>query len=168
MDLQFKLKTICEALGTDYDEARYLLARGAIPAGVADLPGRGNHRLFSAHQALLLAVVLKAKDAGINGAIATTFADWTPRIQQMAQNLGWDPQFAPLLGSGRSENRWLLEIGDARFVRVSTDANPSVEGLYSTHWVDMRKRREVRAARPAVILQIDLTRLSELLTAAAV
>src|SRR5476651_2791958 len=90
-----KLKTLCERLSVDYDQARYALARGVLSKVVKEVPGRGNHRVFNCHQAFHLAVVLKLTSSGISTPLAAKISDWTRRIQRMSVDLSWDPQFAP-------------------------------------------------------------------------
>ena len=163
-----KLKTLCERISVNYDEARYTLARGVLPKGVKGEPGRGNHRVFTDSQAFHLAVVLKLKAAGITTPLAATISEWSRRVQHMSVNLSWDPQFAPFAGKFTTERRWLVDIGDARFVRLGTDANPSGGGqLNVLPWVDMNTHKKCKSAQPAVIFRIDLVRIAELLIGAA-
>lgn len=93
-----KLQAICERLGVDYDDARYTLAKGVIPKGVASGPGKGNHRVFGPREAFLVAIILKIRATGVSTAIAKRIAEWSSSIQLMAVNLGWDWNFAPFSG----------------------------------------------------------------------
>lgn len=65
-----KLNSLCSRLGVSYRDARYALARGIIPKGIENEPGRGNHRVFDWNQAFHLAVVLKLKAAGMSTPLA--------------------------------------------------------------------------------------------------
>jgi hypothetical protein len=158
-----KLKEICERLGVDYDEARYTLAQGALPEGVTADPGKGNHRVFEPSQAFTLAIILKLKAVGISTAVAKNSAEWSWVAQRMAVNLGYDVPFAPFDGKLQSEKEWYLEVGDLRYARIVTNANPSKTGYDIPSWVDMTNHRIEKRARAAIIFRIDLVRIAELL-----
>ena len=160
-----KLQTLCQRLGVDYDDARYTLARGVLPKGVEGEPGRGNHRVFTDRQAFYLAVVLKLKAAGITTPLAATISEWSFQVQNMSVNLSGDPQFAPFAGQFKTKCRWLIDIGDARFVRLGTDANPRSGGrLKVLPWVDMITAKNCKSAQPTVVFRIDLARIAKLLS----
>jgi hypothetical protein len=158
-----KLSELCRRIGTDYDEARYALARGLLPPGITARPGRGNHRLFDADQAFTLAVLLKLKAAGISTEVAQQIAKCGRSIQFMARNLGYNPSFVPFNGRLKTDARWDLEVGDARYFRIVTDAVPSAP-LEKTPWCDMRTRREDPTVHPVVVFQIDIAHLARLLS----
>jgi len=160
-DASIKLKTLCERLSVDYDEARYTLARGVRPKGIKAIPGRGNHRLFDRGQAFQLAVVLKLKAVGITTPLASQIATWSRAIQGTACNLGWDHRFAPFAGQLTTEHRWFVEVGDARYARVVTDANPSHPGLFEMPWADMKTRKAAPTACPVVILRVDIAQIAQ-------
>ena len=157
-----KLKVLCERLAVDYDEARYTLARGVLPKGIEDEPGRGNHRVFNYSQAFSLAVVLKLKAAGIATPLAAKISEWSRDVQHMSVGRSWDPQFAPFAGKLKAQCQWLMDVGDARFVRLVTDANPSSEGEMDVlDWVDMTTRRRCKQAQTAVIFRVDLALIAQ-------
>jgi hypothetical protein len=157
-----KLKELCERLQVNYDEARYVLARGRLPKAITPPePGRGNHRLFNANQAFFLAVCLKLKAAGISADLAATVSEWSPRIQEFAQNGGWDNRFAPFAGLFETTHLWFLDVGDARYMRLVTDAHPDRTGLYDTPWTDMRRRKAAGQVRPAVIFRVDIALIAQ-------
>ena len=161
-----KLKMICERIDVDYDQARYALARGVLSTVVKEEPGRGNHRVFNNWQAFQLAVVLKLTSSGISTPLAAKISDWTRRIQSMSADLSWDPQFAPIAGKLKTGSQWLIEVGDARFARLVTDAKPSLGGrLDEFVWVDMTTYKKSKTARPAVVFRIDLGLIGGLLDA---
>jgi len=152
-----KLKDLCDHLSINYDEARYTLARGVLPKAIAKTePGRGNHRVFNPEQAFYLAVCLKLKAAGVNTTLAAKISDWSRSIQNMSQNLGWDFQFAPFAGMLNTEHEWYIDVGDARYVRLATNANPSRLGLDILPWTDMASRKECKTSQPAVIFRVDI------------
>lgn len=163
VDTSLKLQAICERIGVDYDDARYTMAKGAIPVGISSEPGKGNHRVFGQSEAFLAAIILKVRAAGVSTAVAKEIADWSKSIQTMAVNLGWDWQFAPFSGRLHSDREWYIEIGDVRFARVVTNSCPSNAGYEATPWKDMTTRREDRTARPAVIFRVDIVRIAQLL-----
>jgi DNA-binding transcriptional MerR regulator len=165
-DEGLKLQEICRRIGVDYDDARYTLAKGALPEGVASGPGRGNHRVFESPQAFMLAIILKLRAAGVSTAVAKEIAEWSRHVQGMAVNLGWDWQFAPFAGQMHSDNEWYLDVGDARYARIVTNACPSKEGNEVTPWVDMTIRRNRPSARPAIVFRVDIVRIAQLLAGA--
>jgi DNA-binding transcriptional MerR regulator len=163
-----KLKELCDRLGVDYDQARYTLARGVLSKAIASSePGRGNHRVFHSDQAFYLAVCLKLKDAGVNTALAGQIADWSRKIHSVSQNLGWDHRFAPFAGRFDTEHQWYVDVGDARYARLVTDANPSRAGLDEMPWTDMKTGRSCPTARPMIIFRLDIGRIAEQLKASA-
>jgi hypothetical protein len=162
-DERLKLQAICERIGADYDDARYTMAKGAIPKGVSSEPGKGNHRVFGSRDAFMVAIILKVRAAGVSTSIAKQVAEWSTSIQTMAVNLGWDWQFAPFSGRLHSDQEWYVEIGDVRFARVVTNSCPSNSGYEATPWKDMTTGRENRTARPAVIFRVDIVRIAQLL-----
>ena len=158
-----KLKEICRRLGVDYDDARYLLAKGALPDGVASDPGKGNHRVFDNRRAFMLAIILKLRAVGISTAVAKDIAEWSETVQGMAVNLGWDWNFAPFAGKLHSEKEWYLDVGDVKYARIVTNAYPGRDGYEIPLWTDMTNRREQKSARPAIIFRVDIVRIAELL-----
>ena len=164
-----KLQEICRRLGTDYDQARNMLAKGVLPDGVAAEPGRGNHRVLESNQAFMIAIILKLRSVGVSTAVAKNIAQWSRQVQGMAVNLGWDWQFAPFAMQLHSEYLWYLDVGDARYTRIITTANPSNEGHEDPMpWFDMTRsgNRQVDV-RPAIIFRVDIVRIAQLLAGAA-
>ncbi len=158
-----KLQEICRCIGADYDNARYLLAKGLLPKGVEAQPGKGNHRVFDSSQSFQLAIILKLRAAGVTVEFAKEVAQWVKFVQGKSVNESWEWTFAPFAGKLQTNEAWYLEVGDARFIRVVTSANPSKAGLDFPAWTDMRKRKEVQDAHPAIILRVDVSRIAQLL-----
>lgn len=154
-----KLNELCERIAVDYDQARYTLARGLLPRAIAKAePGRGNHRIFDTRQAFHLALCLKLKEAGVTTALAAEISDWSRKLQGVSQNLGWDSKFAPFAGQLETQHQWYLEVGDAKYARLLTDANPSKEGLHEVMpWTTMTTGKLCETARPAIMFRIDLS-----------
>jgi hypothetical protein len=94
---------------------------------------------------------------------AAEIAGFAERIKGMSRNLGWDPPFSPFDGAFQTLHRWLLEVGDMKWVRIVTDANPSKHGLDPTDWVAMKTRSVEKSATPVIVVQIDLSALARLL-----
>ena len=164
-ELQLKLRAFCDRIGANYRDARYVLAHGMVPEGVKTDPGRGKHRVFGDREAFWLAILLKLKVAGIKPKLAVEMANWSERIKGFTVNSGWDWHFSPYDGQLETENRWCLEVGDASFVRILTDANPSREGLADeTGWVDMKSRKRCKDVEPTVTVRIDLSLMTRQLT----
>ena len=160
-ELELKLQDFCDRIGASYRDARYALAHGMVPTGIDREPGRGKHRVFNHRQAFWLAILLKCKMAGIKTKLAEEIANWSQRISGYAQNLGWDWRFSPFQGNFDTDQQWYLEVGDATFVRIVTDANPSRQGLHDeSGWVNMKSRKLQTDAEPTVVVRIDLSRLA--------
>lgn len=158
-----KLQEICRRLQVDYDDARYALAKGALPHGVVAEPGRGNHRLFKPPEAFMLAIILKLRSAGVSTSVAKDIGAWSLYVHGMAVSLGWDWQFALFAGPLHSTKEWYLDVGDRRFARIVTNASPTKKGYHISPWVDMKVRRKARKARPAVVFRVDIVRIAQLL-----
>jgi hypothetical protein len=160
---QLGLQELCARLGVSYRDARYVCEKGWLPSGVDPEPGRGNHRRLTPAQAVWLGIVLKLKACGVRTGKAARIAAFADGVKGPARTLGWDWPFSPFDGAFQTEHRWLIEVGDMRFVRFLTDANPSREGLDPLPWVELDSRRPAPQAAPIVSLQIDLSALARLL-----
>jgi hypothetical protein len=157
-----KLHDLCRRINVDYDEARYVLAKGILPKAVAKSePGRGNHRLFSPSQAFYLAVCLKLKAAGINSTLAAEICEMSRQIQNLAKKSGWDLRFVPFGDEIDTEQRWLLDVGDARYVRLVTDAFPSSKGMHVFPWTDIYTHQKSPEAQPAIIFRVDFSLIAK-------
>jgi len=159
----FTLQQLCKRLRLSYREARYVCERGWLPKGVDVDPGRGNHRRLTRHQAVWLGVVLKLKACGVRTSQAAEIAGFAEQVKGMSRNLNWDWKFSPFDGAFDTSHRWLLEVGEMKWMRFVTDANPSKRGLAATDWVTMGTRQVAKQAAPTIILQIDLSALARLL-----
>jgi DNA-binding transcriptional MerR regulator len=159
----FKLQEICSHVHIDYDGARYALARGILPPGIDPDPGRGRHRVFSQEQSLYLATALKLKEAGLTLPRIQEIVPWTRKIQEWSCNGGFEPNFAPLTGGLQTQHQWFLDIGDGRYVRLRTDANPSKRGIEATPWTNTTSRQGAPDAKPLVIISLDIGEISRLL-----
>ena len=149
----------------NYRDARYVLAHGMVPEGVKTDPGRGKHRVFGDREAFWLAIVLKLKAAGIKPKLAAEMASWSERVRGFAVISGWDALFSPFDGRLVTENQWCLEVGDAKFVRLLSDATPGHEELLDVSgWVNMKSRKLCKDVEPTVTVRIDLSRLARQLT----
>jgi hypothetical protein len=158
---ELKLRDFCDRIGANYRDARYALAHGIVPKGIERDPGRGNHRLFDHRQAFWLAIVLKLKAAGIKPKLAAVMASWAEKIKGFTVNSGWDWTYSPFDGKLATENEWILEVGDAEFVRILTDANPSRIGIHdASGWVHIKTRKLRQDAAPIVTIRVDLSKLS--------
>jgi hypothetical protein len=104
-ELQLKLRALCDRIGVNYRDARYVLAHGMVPRGIDSDPGRGNHRVFNQWEAFWLAIVLKLKSAGVKPKLAAEMAGWSDRVKGLAVNLGWDRHFSPFDGQLATEKQ---------------------------------------------------------------
>jgi len=84
-------------------------------------------------------------------------------VRGIAANLNWDYRFNPFIGQFETEFQWYVDIGDLTYVRIVTAANPSHQGLYELPWSQLGHRKTVEAAKPIVIIRVDLTKLAALL-----
>lgn len=156
-----KLGELCDRLKVPYRHARYLLEQGILPTGVAESPGRGEHRDLKPAQAFWLGIVMMLKQNGLNATIAGRIADFAREgVRGITQNLNWEYPFEPFLGKFETENLWFVDIGDLEYVRMATTANPSFEGLYEFPWSLIGKRQTANDASPIVIIRLDLSRLA--------
>lgn len=161
---RFQLQELCQRLNVAYRDGRYVCEKNWLPVGVASEPGRGNHRQLNPRQAVWLGIVLKLKACGVRTEMAARIAGFAERIKGMTKNLVWDWSFSPFDGAFRTEYQWYIEVGDMRFIRFVTDAQPSQEGvLCPTAWVDMDSRHLALDAAPIVCLRVDLSALARLL-----
>lgn len=112
----------------------------------------------------MLSIILRLRAAGISLGVAQQISEWSAYVLQIASNEGWDLRFGPHIGQSNTDRRWFVDIGDIKFGRVATDANPSVEGLYEGPWHDLQLRTEQpKSLRPAVIFRTDLVCIGQLL-----
>jgi hypothetical protein len=160
---------LCRRIGVPNRHARYVLEQGIVPPGVEATPDRGNHRLLDGAQAFWLAIVLKLKQSGVT-------APWAGRIAQFAQEtmavsisrLTWDSAFDPFGGRLITNRRWYLDIGDLRYGRIATDANPRSPDLFEFSWVLLGRAAEERynskiEVDPVVTLRLNLSQLAGLI-----
>lgn len=156
---------LCQRLDVPYRHARYILEERILPPGVDINPGRGEHRQLDAAQAFWLGIVLKLKESGVKAALAGDIATFARNgIRGIAQRLSWDHDFEPFLGWFKTSAQWFVDIGDLRFVRIATSANPSRGGkLEEFPWSRIGAKETVEVA-PVVIIRLDLTRLAQMLS----
>jgi hypothetical protein len=154
---------LARRLNVPYRHVRYALEQGIVPAGVEESPGRGEHRELDPAQAFWLAIVLKLKESGINAPLAGKIADFARAgVQGIGTNLSWEWSFNPFRGKFETENQWFVDIGDLKYVRMATTANPSHAGLYEFDWSLIGVRKTDPQAAPIVIIRLDISRLAQL------
>lgn len=158
--MTIKLHEFCRRMQIPSRDARYVLERGHVPAGVEKKPATGNHRQFGPAQAMWLAIVLKLKTAGMQTGLAATVANYAADlIRGTTQNLNWDGQFHPAQGRFHTEHEYFLEVGDRKYIRMITSANPSDQG---TPWQLIGKSlRPAKDAEPYVVVRIDLALIAK-------
>jgi hypothetical protein len=160
--IQFGLQELCQRLNVSYRDARYICEKEWLPDDVAREPGRGNHRKLSPRQAVWLGLVLKMKACGVRTENAARIAAFAERIKGLTRNLVWNWQFSPFEGAFDTEHLWMIEVGDMRFIRFLTDANPSRQGkLEATPWVDMHSYQLAADAAPIIYMRADLSALAQ-------
>ncbi|REJ97680.1 MAG: hypothetical protein DWQ35_01390 [Planctomycetota bacterium] len=151
-------------LGVPYRHVRYVLEQGILPKGVAESPGRGEHRDLTPAQAFWLAIVLVLKENGVKTPMAGKLADHAARaIPGIAANASWEWHYNPFQGRIDTEFEWYLDIGDSKYVRIATTANPSVDGVFEFEWSKIGRFGTVREVDPLVVIRLDIARLGRLL-----
>ena len=86
---------LCRRLGVPARQLRYVLEEGHRPPGVADAPGRGDHRELDPAQTFWLAVVLALKQTGVRTPVAARLAD---RILSACREAGFEAKIAARSG----------------------------------------------------------------------
>jgi hypothetical protein len=156
-----RVSELAQRLSVPYRDVRYVLEQGILPKGVEKHPGRGEHRELDPAQAFWLAIVLNLKSIGIRTPVAGEIADFTRQwLRSTTQNENWEFPFEPFLGRMVTTNEWYIEIGDMKYIRLVTNANPSVRGLYSFPWSWLTKRGSAGEVQPIVVVRVDLARLA--------
>jgi len=155
---------LCTRLDVPYRHVRYVMEQGILPAGVDPSPDRGHHRLLDGSQAFWLGIVLKLKASGVRTPLAGKIASYAAEsVRTISQNLNWDTLFAPHQGRFRTEFQWYCDIGDLKYVRIATNANPSKQGLDEFPWSPIGTRKSIDEVSPVVTIRLDITRLAKLL-----
>src|SRR5438552_510689 len=125
-----QLGELCQRLGADYRQARYLLEQGMLPPGVDPEPDRGHHRQLTPAQCFWLAIVLKLKASGVRAALAAQIADFAREaVRTVSRWLGWDPKFSPFDGDLETKYQWFVDVGDLQYISLVTDSEPTHRGL---------------------------------------
>lgn len=154
---------LAERLSVPYRDVRYVLEQGIVPEGVEESPGRGDHRQLSPAQGFWLAIVLALKQNGIRTPLARQIADFAQAgVRGISANLSWDPGFNPFQGMFATDHQWYVDVGDLKYLRMATTANPSRQRLDEFPWMLIGKHKTVEVA-PVVIIRLDIRRLAELL-----
>ena len=160
----FQLKDFCKLFGFQDRQVRFVLEQGFVPQGVAQHPSTGNRREFRPLHAFWLAIVLHLKNSGMKTPAAAMVANMASEgVRIVTQNFNWDGKFLPLEGSFETEHQYFLDIGDLKYIRLVTDANPSHDGLYEFPWRPVKGQGKVHAYEPFVILRLDLTHIARVL-----
>ena len=174
-----QLGELCARLGVPLRHARYLAEQELLPSGVDVSPDRGNHRQFAPGQAFWLGLVLKLKESGVKAPLAASIANFVQEaVERLAQAAsselesrpfgkqvgvaGFEPGFSPFDGQLETESEWYVDVGDLKYVRITTDY-PPYSAVQEYVWSEIRTRRTARSARPVVIIRLDLARLAALL-----
>lgn len=163
---EFKLQDICRQLGVDYDGARYALAQRILPAGIDPEPGRGRHRVFTQVQAFYLATALKLKEAGLSLPRIRDIIPWTQTIHELSCKSYVTWKTASVTVRLQTHYHGFLDFGDGRFVRIRPDSISGKSQMEATPWVEMSSRREAPAARPSIVVAIDMGEIARLLDSA--
>jgi hypothetical protein len=159
-----QLGELCRRLDVPYRQARYVLEEGLLPEGVDPEPDRGNHRQLNSAQAFWLGIVLKLKLSAVRTSLAARIADFAKHaVRGATHNLNWESTFAPFAGRFDTEHRWCVDVGDLRYIRLATDANPSVDGLFEFPWLHVDRYTPAPEAAPAVLIRVDIARIARLL-----
>lgn len=159
-----QLGELCRRLDVPYRHARYVLEEGLLPEGVEPDPERGHHRQLTPAQAFWLGIVLKLKQSAVRTPLAARIADFAKEaVRGVTQNANWERNFSPFDGKLTTENRWYVDVGDLTYIRLVTDTNPGVEGLYEFPWRYVDRRETVQGVMPAVLIRVDIARIGRLI-----
>lgn len=159
-----QLGELCRRLDVPYRHARYVLEEGILPEGVDPDPERGHHRQLTPAQAFWLGIVLKLKQSAVKTPLAARIADFAKEaVRAVTQNLSWEHPFSPFDGKLETENRWYVDVGDLTYIRLATDTNPSVQGLYEFPWRYVDRRQTAEGVVPAVLIRVDIARIARLI-----
>lgn len=159
-----RVAELSERLKVPYRDVRYVLEQGHLPKGVEESPGKGEHRELDPAQAFWLAIVLKLKQSGLRTPLAAAIADFAKTaVHGIARGLMWEHGFQPFQGHMKTDNQWYLDVGELKYIRVATTANPSVDGLDVMPWSVIGKSQTVRGVDPIVVIRVDLARLARVL-----
>src|SRR3954467_11549557 len=161
-----KLRHFCDLFGFEQREVRFVLEQGFVPAGVERSPSTGNRREFAPASAFWLAIVVLLRRNGLKTSVAAHISDAaTDGVRFITQNLSWDHTFLPLKGWFETDYEYTLEIGDRQYMRMVTTSCPSQEGRpYEFDWATIGRRNPIKAVKPMVILRLDLTEISRVLS----
>jgi hypothetical protein len=156
---------LCRRLGVPYRHVRYVLEEGVLPRGVAENPGRGEHRDLDPGQAFWLGIVLKLKQSGVTTTLAAKIADYTKlAVRGITQNMNWEWPFNPFQGQLKTENEWYVDIGDLTYIRLVTGAMMTNNRPYVFPWAEFGKHKPAEGVAPVVIIRVDLSCLARLLS----
>jgi hypothetical protein len=168
-----QLAELCRCFQVPSRIVRYVLERGFVPAGMEKQPASGNHRQFSPQQAFWLALVVLVKRSGVKTPMAAQIADCAVEsLRNATQAVGWDPGFS--LSSGRlaTEYQYDVEIADAKYMRLVTNARPSSNReVIASPWFPLRRLKErwksgqphTTTFTPTVVLRVNETEIARLL-----
>src|SRR4051812_48044479 len=158
------LGELSRRLDPPYRHARYVLEEGLLPEGVDPEPDRGHHRQLTPAQAFWLGMVLKLKQSAVKTPLAARIADFAKRaVRGVTQNANWEFTFSPFDGKLVTDNRWYVDVGDLKYIRLATDTNPSFDGLFEFPWSYIDRHAVAEGAEPAVLIRVDIARIARLL-----
>ena len=151
-----QLGEFCARLHLADREARYVLERGFVPAGVAKSPCTGNRRQFDPLQLLWLAIVVKLRQCGIKTSQAAEIAHFGINALKAERDRG----------QIKADQKCYLDVADQQYGRLRTVAARSDRGAQPVPWCAIRGDRKVPVDfQPIVVLQIDLSEIARLLRA---
>lgn len=160
-----QLKEFCRLFGFPDRPVRFVLEQGYVPTGVDEHPSTGNRREFGPRQAFWLAIAVLLRSNGMKTRTAAEMAELTTEgLRILSQNLVWDAAFLPMSGWFQTEYQHYLDVGDLRYVRLVTNANPSFEGLFEFPWRSVKKSGSLKGIAPYVLLRVDLTKIAHVLS----
>ena len=159
-----QLGELCRRLDVPYRHARYVLEEGLLPEGVEPDPDRGHHRQLTPAQAFWLGIVLKLKQSAVRTPLAARIADFAKRaVRGVTQNANWERNFSPFDGDLGTENRWYVDVGDLKYIRLATDTHPDYDELFEFPWSFIDRHEVAQGAEPAVLIRVDIARIARLI-----
>jgi len=161
-----QLQQFCQLFDFPDRPVRFVLEQGFVPKGVDPHPATGNRREFGPRQAFWLAITMYLKSGGLKVPAAAVIADIAIEgIRGAAQNLSWDPTFLPFEGWFETGHRYFVDVAERQFIRLTTDAYPSREGLQELIWAPVdRRHMPPKNFAPCVFIRVDASAIARVLS----
>lgn len=137
---------------------RYVFDHRVLPGLRADTPGQGIPRTFTDFEAFGIAVAARLLDTGLTRKLVAASLGAACRRAEPAVRTAE----IPLLRAYDSADG-IMEIGDARYLRVYASRRSRVGAAFDTGWMLMFRREAVPDPyAPGVLVTVELGRLARM------